>query len=482
MQAKKSSEPNTAIWWIRRDLRLSDNQALQLALEKGYQIAPVFILDRQLMTSPFTGEKRLAFLFEGLRALDASLQRRGSYLIIRQGDPVVELKSLAGECSAVAIYAEPDVSPYARSRDERVEKELPVRWVGSPAVLPPGLVLNKLRRPYTVFTPFSKAWRVALQLQPGLHWDTPEYIPTPSGLSTMPHPAQSTVMDVIPFRAGEAEAERCLRHFIGLDGRIEGPVDDAPIFKYLDNRDRLSAETSMLSPYLRFGMLSARQAVMGALSSIKSVPDESARKSAETWLNELVWRDFYLQVLYYFPHVRERNFRTQSVCWVNNQDDFETWKTGLTGYPLVDAAMRQLVQTGWLHNRARMVVASFLTKDLLIDWRWGEQWFMQHLIDGDPALNNGGWQWVAGTGTDAAPFFRIFNPVTQSRKHDPHGQYIRRWLPELASVPDKFIHQPWLMSAEEQKSARVKIGADYPSPIVDHDLARKCALAAYRAQ
>ena len=205
-----------------------------------------------------------------------------------------------------------------------------------------------------------------------------------------------------------------------------------------------------------------------------------ARESAETWLNELIWRDFYIHILDHFPHVRQSNFRPKEIRWQNDRGDFEAWKAGQTGYPLVDAAMRQLRQTGWMHSRARMISASFLTKDLLIDWRWGETWFMSQLVDGDLAANNGGWQWTAGTGSDAAPYFRIFNPVSQGLKHDPRGAYIRRWLPELAAVPDEYVHQPWRMPVAEQRSCGVIIGVDYPAPIVEHAFARQRALQAFR--
>ncbi len=480
MRAKKSSELSCAIWWVRRDLRLVDNQALQTALEESGQVVPVFILDPNLFASAYVGEKRLAFLLDGLRALDTSLRQKGSYLVVRQGDPLVELKQLASECAAGAIYAEPDVSPYAMHRDERASKEIPMHWSGSPAVLPPGFVLNKFGRPFTVFTPFSKAWRRALPLQPEMRFTAPPHIPTPAGITGIPVPAAPVLPEGVPFPAGEDEAVRRLQQFTGLT-RSEGFIGVPQICDYALGRDRLSEEgTSRLSPYLRFGMLSARQAVVAAISAIAGAPDEVGRQAAETWLNELVWREFYLQVLYHFPYVRQRNFRSGEVRWVNNPEHFEAWKAGRTGYPLVDAAMRQLVQSGWMHNRGRMVTASFLTKDLLIDWRWGEGWFMQHLVDGDPALNNGGWQWTAGTGTDAVPYFRILNPVSQSQKHDPQGVYIRHWLPELRDVPDEFIHQPWLMSREIQKASGVKIGVDYPAPLVEHAERRELALQAYR--
>jgi deoxyribodipyrimidine photo-lyase len=242
------------------------------------------------------------------------------------------------------------------------------------------------------------------------------------------------------------------------------------------------AGTSGLSPYLRFGMVSARQVVAAARRAEAQARDGAARRSAEAWLNELVWREFYIAILYHFPHVRQAAFRPQlrNVPWVNNPEDFAAWAQGLTGYPVVDAAMRQLLHTGWMHNRARMITASFLTKDLLVDWRWGERHFMQHLIDGDPAANNGGWQWTAGTGTDAAPYFRIFNPVLQSMKFDPDGAFIRRFVPELVNVPYEYIHTPWKMPLDLQKQLGCLIGRDYPAPIVDHRLARERILMAYK--
>jgi deoxyribodipyrimidine photo-lyase len=262
---------------------------------------------------------------------------------------------------------------------------------------------------------------------------------------------------------------------------VTGP--DAPIFRYGADRNQLDLDgTSQLSPYLRMGMISARQAVVAALNAIAAAPSPEARKGAETWFNELIWREFYMSILYHFPHVQRRSFRPQydAIPWRNDREEFAAWCAGKTGYPVVDAAMRQLLATGWMHNRARMITASFLVKDLLINWQWGEKWFMQHLVDGDPAANNGGWQWTAGTGTDAAPYFRIFNPTMQGVKFDPDGVYIRRWLPELANVPDKYIYEPHLMGTAVQEKSNCIIGRDYPTPIVDHRLARQRTLAAYK--
>jgi deoxyribodipyrimidine photo-lyase len=278
----------------------------------------------------------------------------------------------------------------------------------------------------------------------------------------------------VPFPPGDAEAQRRLQAF------VHG--DDPPIARYAEARDRLDMEgTSRLSPYLHLGMLSPHQAVAAALDVTSTAPSPEAKQGAQSWLNELVWREFYVHILYHFPHVLRQSFRAnlRAIAWDNDEGAFAAWCEGKTGYPVVDAGMRQLLETGWMHNRARMITASFLVKDLLIDWRWGERYFAQHLVDGDRAANNGGWQWTAGTGTDAAPYFRIFNPVLQGKRHDPQGAYTRRWVPELVHVPDRFIHEPWKMPSEVQQEVGCTIGKDYPLPIVDHRWARERALAAY---
>lgn len=461
---------NTAIWWIRRDLRLNDNQALASALRQAAAVIPVFILDPRLLASCYVGQARLAFLFEGLRTLDASLRERGSALIIREGDPQAVLHALCLETGAEGIFAESDVSPYARQRDQRIERTLPLNLVSGVTVYPPDILRKADSSPYTVFTPFSRMWR-GLPLSGG-PLTAPERLPAVPSLPSLGIPATPRHPAESPFPAGEAEALRRLATFT-----------DLTINRYTDDRNRMDLDgTSGLSPYLRFGMISARQAAWAAREAEARAVNAPARQGAETWLNELVWREFYAAILYHFPHVRRMAFRPglRNIPWRDAPADFAAWAEGRTGYPVVDAAMRQLNATGWMHNRARMIAASFLTKDLLIDWRLGERYFMQHLLDGDPAANNGGWQWTAGTGTDAAPYFRVFNPVLQGRKFDPHGDYVRRWVPELAAVPAKFIHEPWKMPAEVQRRAGCTIGKEYPMPVVDHIAARNRVLAAYR--
>jgi len=248
----------------------------------------------------------------------------------------------------------------------------------------------------------------------------------------------------------------------------------AKIYQYANNRNRMDLDsTSALSPYIRFGMIGLRQAIHNAGQAIRQARSGDEKRGVEVWLNELIWREFYIQILYHFPHVSKTAFNSAltDIPWRNDESEFERWKDGKTGYPVVDAAMRQLRETGWMHNRARMIVASFLVKDLLINWQWGERWFMENLLDGDPAANNGGWQWTAGTGTDAAPYFRIFNPVLQSKKFDPHGDYIRKWVHELGHLSTDAIHAPW------EKKVEVR---NYPQPIINHHAAREETLSAYK--
>ena len=439
-----------AIWWIRRDLRLTDNAALHAAL-RAVSVIPLFILDPAFDSA---SPRRRNFLHEGLHALDRDLRERGSRLILRKGRPLEALSQLLTETGADAVYAEEDFTPYARRRDAEIEHHLPLHLVPGQTVHHPASVLKSDGRPYTVFTPYYKVWKAKLPAKLDLS-PAPETIHTPSELRSEPLPRYK----VSPlFPAGEKEALVRLEEFLYKK-----------VYSYADDRNRMDLDgTSSLSPYLRFGMLGLRQAISAARQAI----GQKRGAGAETWLNELIWREFYIQILYHFPHVARTAFNASlaNIPWRNEEVEFQAWKDGRTGVPVVDAAMRQLKEVGWMHNRARMIVASYLVKDLLIDWRWGEAWFMENLLDGDPAANNGGWQWTAGTGTDAAPYFRIFNPVLQSAKFDPQGEYIRKWVPELRGVEAKDIHAPW------EKGIRAK---GYPErPVVERDKER--TLLAYQ--
>lgn len=448
-------------------MRLRDNPALHEALRHG-AVTPVFVLDPAVLQSRYhrRAEKRRDFLLAGLRALDAELKRRDSRLIVREGDPDRELQTLMQEAGADRIVAAEDFSPYARRRDAAIAEQAELHLTPGIAVRHPSEVVKSDGEPFRVFTPYSRAW-LGLPLPDNSSLlRAPETLPAvDAAISSVPIPELSSSS---AFPAGEDEAQRRLEAFAA------GP--NAPIYDYAGARNSLAeAGTSALSPYLRFGMVSAREAVVRALAAQAAATTTEDRRGAAAWLNELIWRDFYLAVLYHFPQVMTEEFdpTLRGIAWRNAPADVDAWQQGRTGYPIIDAAMRQLAATGGMHNRARMLVASFLVKNLLCDWRIGEQWFMDHLLDGDPAANNGGWQWTAGVGTDAAPYFRVFNPVLQAKKFDAGGSYVRRWLPELADVPERYLHEPWLLPA-----ARGDI--DYPAPIVDLQESRQRALAAYQ--
>ncbi len=450
-----------AIWWIRRDLRLADNPALHAALSGHDTVLPVFVLDPALLKRP--APKRQAFLMAGLRRLDSDLRRRGSRLVVLSGAPLDVLEALVAESGAQAIYACEDYSPYARRRDESVAGSFQLNRVLDVTIHHPVVVRKPDGRPYLVFSAFARAWK-NLPLPEHVAWLPPAVFPTVPRLPSEPLQEAGAPPG---FQPGEDEARRRLARFL-----------DSPVYAYAEDRNRLDLEgTSALSPYLHFGMLSPLQAFWAVQRASAAAPDETARFGCQSWINELIWREFYHAVLYYFPEVLKTAYQPalRSVRWRDAQGtaagDLRAWQQGRTGYPIVDACMRQLAETGWMHNRGRMIAASFLCKDLLINWQEGERWFMRQLIDGNLAANNGGWQWTAGVGVDAAPYFRIFNPVLQGKKFDPHGAFVRRWVPELAALPEALIHEPWL-------APRPIPG--YPAPIVDHKMARERALDAYR--
>jgi deoxyribodipyrimidine photo-lyase len=443
----------TALWWIRRDLRLEHNPALAAALESANRVVPVFVLDPALLRSPYYSEKRFAFLLGGLRDLDRSLRERGSRLVVRRGPPHRELSRLLAETQAESIFCEQDVSPYSRNRDRGLRESLPLKGVWGLSFLSPGQAMKPDGTPYTVFTAYSRAWRRAAAERSPTVRRAPERLPAVGDTESVPLPEPRLSLDRLPFPPGEKEAKRRLSRF--LRSRIDS---------YERDRNRLDLEgTSQLSPYLRFGMLSAQRAVTAAFDAVDKALGNRARKGADTWLSELIWREFYISILYHFPEARKESFRPEGrlLRWREDDEAFAAWCAGETGYPLVDAGMRELSSTGFMHNRARMITASFLAKHLLVDWRRGERWFMQNLVDGDPAANNGGWQWTAGTGTDAAPFFRIFNPILQGKRFDPEGRYVKRHLPELEDRSPDVVHEP-------------------TGPIVSHTEARVRALRAFK--
>lgn len=476
----------TIIHWFRRDLRLHDNLALYEALRaSGGQVVPVFIFDDAILRSGRVGPARVRFLLESLQALDSALRARGSRLHVRHGQAEHELAAIAKEANAEAVYFNRDYTPFARARDEGVvhalqQQRLAVQTFADLVIWEPDTVLTQAGKPYTVYTPYRRQWRArvdqdvaAVTAAPNLRAFAPVpniqagKLPTAQELGHIPH-QQATP-------GGEAEGIKRLKTFVDLHNG-DGIGD------YDTQRDLMARPaTSRLSAYLHMGCVSTRACLRAALEALPEAKP-AARAGIEGWIGEIAWHDFYMQILWHFPHVLYGAFKPHfnALQWQNDEAQFAAWREGRTGYPVVDAAMRQLNGEAWMHNRARMIVASFLVKDLLIDWRWGERYFLQQLVDGDHAANNGGWQWVAGSGTDAQPYFRIFNPISQGQKFDPNGAYVRHYVPELASVPDKYIHAPWTMPASEQAKAKVEIGKTYPAPIVDHATQRERALHMYK--
>lgn len=443
-------------------------------------VVPVFVLDPAILTHPTTGQARTRFLLESLADIDVSLRKIGGRLIVRHGKPDEELARLVRETSAEGLYFGRDYEPYSRERDAKVEKAMEglgvaVHTFSDHLLHEPGEVLSGSGTNYTVFSPYKRVW---LQKPVEAPQDAPTHISVPDELFSETIPEMPEAVGVAGslsqtprVKGSEAEARKWLEGF--LANCIAG---------YDVDRDFPAHEgTSRLSAYLRMGVISVRR-VYCLMRDARSQMEVGRRSGPDAWLGELAWRDFYYQIMWHFPHVVGNAFRPQytDISWENNPEFFEAWCEGRTGYPFIDAAQRQMNGEAWMHNRARMATASFLCKDLLIDWRMGEKRFMQMLVDGDTAPNNGGWQWSAGTGTDAQPFFRIFNPITQGEKFDPDGAYVKRWVPELAKVPAKFIHSPWMMTKAEQGAFGCVVGKDYPAPIVDHKVQREKALRLYR--
>jgi len=459
-----------AIHWFRRDLRLSDNTALSQAANEAEMVVPVFILEDALRTGPDVGAARLAFLLRSLEVLRQNLGALGYPLIVRRGRSEVEIPKLARELRAEAVFCNRRYEPYAQARDGRVLQELEREGVAfrsfkDAVLLEDRELLTKTGQPYTVFTPYAKSWKTK-PLPPPRPRLTPAKLAPPK-VSSEDVPLDPAFFDhplshEIPA-SGEDVAAQSLRSFV-----------KERLSRYHINRNFPAIDgTSLLSAHLRCGTIGIRR-VLAEIAKFRTAAEGEAQKGAATFENELIWREFYLQILSNFPHVMRGSFRPayDRLAWKYDEKQFKAWREGQTGYPIVDAAMRCLNTTGWMHNRLRMIVAMFLTKDLLMNWQLGERYFMTKLVDGDMAANNGGWQWSAGTGTDAAPYFRIFNPVSQGKKFDPEGVFVRRWAPELSSLPAEQIHEPW---------DNPLLACNYPERIVIHEQQRPKCLAMYQA-
>lgn len=452
--------------WFRRDLRVADHPGLDRAVREGGVVC-LFVIDPQILARVHhRAPPRLRFLRAGLEALDEELRRRGSRLVVRHGAPEEVVPAVAAEAGASAVTFIREVSPLGRARDERVAAALAsagvkTRETGGDLLVEPADLAGSGGSGYRVFTPFSRAW---------MGMPLPDHIPAPTAIAG----PELTGEDLgrlpsgpPPLPAGPAAARERLVDFIrerGADGYDRARNDPA------------ADATSHMSAYLRFGMCTAAQ-----IGRALGLPDDLSRGRAAFW-RQICWREFFHHHLARNPQVARRAYQEdlRAIAWSGADADLAAWRAGETGFPLVDAGMRQLAETGWVHNRVRMVVASFLVKDLLIDWRRGESVFMQGLVDGDPANNNGGWQWTAGTGTDAAPYFRVLNPTRQGERFDPEGNYVRRFVPELRSVPASRIHEPWRLTEAEQRAAGCRVGRDYPAPRVDHRERRALTLERYR--
>jgi deoxyribodipyrimidine photo-lyase len=458
----------TAIHWFRRDLRITDNTALSAAASRHDSVVPVYIVSEWTGWHRWTGAPRQEFLCGCIASLAANLEAKGGRLIVRQGDADKALEKLVRESGAEAIYYNRDPDPFGRAMEERIAAAAKRLGISAHAHKDHALhereeILTGAGQPYRVFTPYARAWSKLEKLKPGRAISR---LRTPPEISSDPLPTLATwglASDAEIPKPGESAARRRLSRFL-----------DGPVFSYGGLRDIPASEgTSRLSQDLRHGTLSIRE----IYSKCREVSENAAaaqRRSVEIFINELVWREFYFQALWHWPELLEHEFlpERRGMQWKSGGKALERWREGQTGFPIVDAGMRQLKATGFMHNRVRMIVAMFLTKDLHIDWRAGEQWFMQRLVDGEIASNNGGWQWSASTGADAAPYFRIQNPWLQTKRYDPDGDYIRRWVPELRDSPaGKFIAPPL---------DGLPVARGYPVPIVDHAAERDHALEMYR--
>jgi deoxyribodipyrimidine photo-lyase len=466
----------TALVWYRRDLRVHDHPALVCAAREYERVIPVFVLDDALLHGRFASTARTEFMLGCVRALRETLRSLGSDLVVRRGRPELALAELVRDTHAEALLFSSDVAPYARARDARVTEALQatgvsVRPCAGTYIVNVGRPRTGGGDPYRVFSPFYRAWQ---QLDRRVVHRAPRTLPPlPNRLRVgrLPHSAVELGVrgDAVaePVVApGEAAARAAVSRWLAH-----------PIERYADRQDGIARRgTSCLSPYLRWGCLSPLELEQRARGK--------GGAGAAAWVRQLCWREFYAHVLLMWPGNARHEFqeRRRGLQWDDPSHDLDAWQAGQTGYPIVDAGMRQLARSGWMHNRARLIVGSFLTKDLHLDWRHGERWFERLLLDGEPAQNNGNWQWIASVGADPAPVARrLYNPTLQGRRFDPDGAYIREHVHELAAVPDHRLHEPWTMTAAEQRAAGCRIGRDYPAPIVDHQHERQRALARYAA-
>ncbi len=463
-----------ALVWLRRDLRIDDNAALYHALKRGGRVVLAFIFDRDILDPLPRADRRVEFIHGSVAALKQEVQSYGGDILVREGRAEDEIVRLADELGVSAVYCNRDYEPTAIERDTAVAKRLKEKNIGfetfkDHVIFERDEILTAGGTMFSVFTPYSRAWLKACDAFQLKAYPTRKYLQALQKREPEPMPSlpkigfETTNLAELGINPGTEGAAALFQDFLH---RIDG---------YRERRNFPGIKgPSYLSVHLRFGTISIRL--------LASVARSHGGEGANTWLNELIWRDFYQQILWHRPEVVGHAFKPDldDIEFRGSEADFEAWCDGRTGYPLVDAAMRQLNQTGYMHNRLRMVAASFLVKDLLVDWRWGERYFAEKLIDFDLAANNGGWQWAGGTGADAQPYFRIFNPISQSEKFDAEGKFIRRYVPEIAKLTAPAIHAPWTAKPLELHEAGVRLDETYPRPIVDHARQRELALKMFK--
>lgn len=469
---------NPLVYWLRKDLRVSDNPTLTAAVKTGKPILAVYVLDQNPDDKWAMGAASRWWLHHSLTSLQRSLSKLRIQLVLRKGPVIIEIDSVLCETKADALYFSRMYEPYEASVEQQIfeqySQHIEVKRFRGYLLHEPETIRTGNGSPYKVFTPFYKAWQK--QPQPQQPLTGPAEIRAYNKKVTgqllqewglLPAQPDWAAQFTDIWQPGESGAQKQLNSFI---------TQSSSKYSILRNRPDVSG-TSRLSAYLHFGEISPRQ-IWNAVQNHHKIPD-----NGETYLRQLIWREFSYHLLANWPDLPDQAFKPEfnKFRWQQNNTGLIAWQRGQTGYPIVDAGMRELWKTGWMHNRVRMIVASFLVKDLLIPWQLGESWFWDTLVDANLANNASGWQWVAGCGADAAPYFRIFNPVLQGQKFDPKGDYVRTWVPELKSLPVKYIHSPWLAPQSALASARIELGKQYPYPIVDHSEARDRALRAHQA-
>ena len=474
----------TTLLWFRRDLRLADNPALDAAVAIGRPVIPVYICDDADAGEWSPGGASRWWLHGSLSALSSAIEERGNRLILKTGPAASVISKLLSETGATSVYWNRRYEPWATRRDEKIKtalqsKGIEARSFNAGLLREPWAVTTQKGDPYKVFTPFWKALRSSGE--PDQPRPAPQRIPAPNEFAESDSLNSWGLLPTRPdwagglrdaWTPGEDTAQTRLHDFT-----------DAAVFDYQDKRNLPGVSgTSRLSPHLHFGEIGPRQIWHAVVTSALARTGSPMPRGVETYLSEIAWREFSHHLLFHFPDLPLKALRTEfsNFPWADDPDALSAWQRGATGYPIVDAGMRELWTTGWMHNRVRMIVASFLIKDLLIDWQTGENWFWDMLVDADLANNAASWQWVAGCGADAAPYFRIFKPTIQGTKFDPNGTYVRKWVPEISKLPDKLIHAPWTAKPIELADARIELGRDYPAPIVDHSMARNRALEKYK--